>query len=146
MKPKVYIETSVISYLTARPSRDVVVAGHQQATQDFWQRLGSEFDPFVSALVIEEAERGDTVPAGRRLNAIRHIPVIAHSSEAEELAKAIVQQQGVPSAYPEDALHIAMASMAGIEFLVTWNFSHINNPFTRILIRQIVEKAGYVCP
>jgi len=146
MKPKVYIETSVISYLTARPSRDVVVAGHQQATQDFWQRLGSEFDPFVSALVIEEAERGDAVPAGRRLDSIRHIPVIAHSSEAEELAKAIVQQQGVPAAYPEDALHIALAALAGIDFVVTWNFSHINNPFTRMLIRQIVEKAGYVCP
>jgi predicted nucleic acid-binding protein len=146
MKPKVYIETSVISYLTARASRDVVVAGHQQATQTFWERLESEFDPFVSSLVVEEAERGDAVLAAKRLAAIGDFPVIENSSKAEALAGEIIKGRGIPKEYPEDALHIALAAMAGMNFVVTWNFSHINNPFTRTVIRQIVENAGYSCP
>jgi len=146
MKQKVYIETSVVSYYTARISRDVVVAGHQQVTQEFWQCLDSRFEPFVSALVIEEAGRGDAVLAGKRLDAIKAFPVIEHSNLAEYLAKEIMLHRGIPEAYPEDALHIALAAMAGIEFLVTWNFPHINNPFTRMTIRQTVENNGYVCP
>lgn len=146
MKTNVYIETSVVSYYTARASRDVVVAGHQQATQEFWQRLGSDFEPFVSALVIQEAGRGDSTLAEKRLNAVLNFPVIENSVAAEELAEKIIKGHGIPEAYPEDALHIALAAMAGIEFLVTWNFSHINNPFTRMTIRQIVENSGYACP
>jgi predicted nucleic acid-binding protein len=146
MKPKVYIETSVISYLTARASRDVVVAGHQQATQTFWERLESEFDPFVSSLVVDEAEKGDVVLAAQRLAVIENFPVIENSRKAEVLAEEIIKGRGIPKEYPEDALHIALAAMAGMNFVVTWNFSHINNPFTRIVIRQIVENAGYSCP
>jgi hypothetical protein len=146
MKPKVYIETSVISYLTARASRDVVVAGHQQATQEFWRHLGVRFAPFVSALVIKEAAQGDSSLAAKRLFAIQEFPIIKNSDAAEALAREIIQRRGIPEAYPEDALHIALAAMDGMDFLVTWNFSHINNAFTRMLIRQIVENAGYVCP
>ncbi len=146
MKPKVYIETSVISYYTSRISRDVVVAGHQQATYEFWDRLGSEFEPFVSALVVDEAEKGNAVLAQKRLDAIRNFPVIERDENAEALAGDIVNGQGVPKEYPEDALHIALAAGAGMDFIVTWNFSHINNPFTRTVIRKIVEDFGYVCP
>lgn len=142
----VYIETTVVSYYTARASRDVVVAGHQQATCGFWQRLDSGFEPFVSALVIKEAGKGDAVQAKRRLDAIAGFPVVETTPAAEELAERLVEARGVPEAYPEDALHIALAAMAGIEFLVTWNFSHINNPFTRTKIREIIEGAGWACP
>lgn len=146
MKPKVYIETSVVSYFTSRASRDVVVAGHQQATQEFWNRLGSEFEPFVSVLVIKEASRGDSALAANRLQAIQSFPVIRNRDAAEDLARAIIKGRGIPDAYPEDALHIALAAMAGMDFVATWNFSHINNAFTRMLIRQIVENYGYACP
>lgn len=142
----VYIETTVVSYYTARASRDVVIAGHQQATCEFWQRLGSEFEPFVSALVVQEAERGDAGQAKRRLEAIAGFSVVETTPAAEELADRLVRKRGIPEAYPEDALHIALAAMAGIEFLATWNFSHINNPFTRTKIREIVEGTGWVCP
>ena len=146
MKPKVYIETSVVSYYTSRVSRDVVVAGHQQATREFWARLGVEFDPFVSALVLKEAACGDVAMAKKRLSAIRNFPIIKNSDAAEEVARKIIKGRGIPEAYPEDALHIALAAMNGMRFLVTWNFSHINNAFTRMLIRQIVENSGYACP
>jgi predicted nucleic acid-binding protein len=146
MKPKVYIETSVVSYYTGRGGRDVVVAGRQQSTQDFWPLLAGEILPFVSALVVKEAAKGNPVVAGKRLDAIRTFPVLATTSEAERLAQAIMDARGIPTEYPEDALHIAVAAIAGMDFIVTWNFSHINNPFTKMMIRQTVENAGCECP
>jgi len=146
MKHKVYIETTVVSYLTGRSSRDVVVAGHQQATLDLWERLGSDFQPFVSALVVKEAQAGDPEMAAKRMNAIDGFPIIRTTAEAEALAERIIGGNAVPAEHPEDALHIALAAIGGVDFLATWNFSHINNPFTRMMIRQIVESEEYVCP
>ena len=146
MRAKVYIETSVVSYYTARPSRDVVVAGHQQATHDFWMRLGGDFEPFVSAVVLGEAGNGDAEQAASRLQALRAFRVFQITPEARDLASRVIEGGGIPVEYPEDALHIALAALGGVDFLVTWNFAHINNPFTRMMIRQIIENAGYVCP
>jgi hypothetical protein len=143
---KVYIETSVVSYYTARPSRDVVIAGHQQVTHDFWIRLGHDFEPFVSAVMLAEAGRGDAEQAEKRLQAVRPFRVFQITPEAEGLARRIIAGGGIPAEYPEDALHVALAAVGGVDFLATWNFSHINNPFTRMMIRQIVENEGYVCP
>jgi hypothetical protein len=147
MKPKVYIETSVVSYLTGRASRDVVIAGHQLATQSFWRLLTkNELAPFISALVAKEASRGDTAMAQRRQEAIASFAVLATTPEAEKLAHSIIDLRGVPKEYPEDALHIAIAAIGGMDFIATWNFTHINNPFTKMMIRQAVENAGYECP
>ena len=146
MGVKVYIETSVVSYYTARPNRDVVIAGHQQATHDFWILLDHDFQPFVSAVVITESGKGNPEQAEKRLQAIRPFPVIRMTPETESLASRIIAGGGVPPEYPEDALHIALAAIGGIDFLATWNFTHINNPFTRMMIRQIVENEGYICP
>jgi len=142
----VYIETSVVSYYAGRGSRDVVVAGRQQSTQDFWSLLGSELSPFVSALVVKEAGQGDPASAQSRLDAIRSFPLLQATAEAERLAQAILDGGGIPAEYPEDALHIAVASVAGMDFVVTWNFAHLNNPFTKMMIRQSVENAGHECP
>ena len=146
MKPKVYIETSVVSYYTGRGSRDVVIAGRQQATQDFWPLLADAVQPFVSALVVKEATKGNPVVAKSRLDAIQTFPVLATTPKAERLAQELIDARGIPMQYPEDALHIAVAAIAGMDFIVTWNFSHINNPFTKMMIRQTVENAGYECP
>jgi len=143
---KIYIETSVVSYYTARPNRDVVIAGHQQATHDFWARIGRDFEPFVSALVFAESGRGDAEQARKRLQAIQSFRVIQTTRDAEKLADQIIAGGCIPKEYPEDALHVALAALGGVDFLVTWNFSHINNPFTRMMIRQIVQNEGYVCP
>jgi hypothetical protein len=146
MGVKVYVETSVVSYYTARPSRDVVVAGHQQVTRDFWSRFERDFEPFVSAVVLAESGKGDPREADKRLEAVRSFRVIQITPEAEVLARQIIAGGGIPAEYPEDSLHVALAAVGGIDFLATWNFSHINNPFTRMMIRQIVENQGYVCP
>lgn len=146
MKPKVYIETSVVSYYAGRASRDVVVAGHQQATLDFWSLLASELSPFVSALVVKEAGKGDPELAKNRLDAVRPFPVLQTTPEAERLAQTLLDARAIPAEYPEDALHVAVAATASMEFIVTWNFAHINNPFTKMMIRQTVENGGYECP
>ncbi len=102
--------------------------------------------PYVSALVLQEASKGDPEQARKRLEAISAFPVIRTTSEAERLAQDIVDGHGIPGEYPEDTLHIAVAAIGGIEFIVTWNFARINNPFTKMMIRQAVENAGYQCP
>lgn len=146
MKKRIYIETTVVSYLTARPSRDVVVAGHQEATRELWPKLLSDFEPYISALVHQEAGRGDPEEARKRHEAITPFPMLDIDDEARALAEKIIAGKGIPEEFPEDALHVAVATVNGIEIVVTWNFAHLNNPFTRMMIRQIVENAGYQSP
>jgi len=146
MKRKVYIESSVVSYYTGRPSRDVVIAGRQQSTRDFWPLLSRDLSPHISALVVEEAGKGDPEMARKRLDAVGSFSVLATTPDTERLAGELLASHGIPEEYPEDALHVAIAAIAGMEFIVTWNFSHINNPFTKMMIRQTVENAGYECP
>jgi len=142
----VYVETTIISYFTARPSRDVVTAARQEATRELWPKLVSEYDSYVSVLVREEAGKGDKEQAALRLQALKMFPVLDADEVARILASKILEGRGIPEEYPEDALHIAVAAVNGIDVLVTWNFAHLNNPFTRMMVRQIVENAGYRCP
>ncbi|MEN6450490.1 MAG: type II toxin-antitoxin system VapC family toxin [Thermoguttaceae bacterium] len=146
MPKSVYVETTVVSYFTARPSRDMVAAARQEATRELWPRLISDYESYVSVLVREEACRGDSAQATARLRAIESLPMLDTDEAARALAIQIIQGQGIPEEYPEDALHIALAAVNGIDVLITWNFAHLNNPFTRMMVRQIVENAGYRCP
>jgi hypothetical protein len=146
MKKRVYIETTVVSYFTARPSRDIMVAGHQEATRNLWPKLTEKYETYISAIVYEEAGKGDPDQARMRLAAIEPFPMLEIDEEARVLAEKIIAERGIPSDYPEDALHIAVAAMNGMEVVITWNFAHLNNPFTRRAIRRIVETEGYVCP
>ncbi len=146
MPLNVYLETTVVSYYTADPSRDLVIAGRQESTREFWKQLGQELAPYVSALVIQEARRGDADYAKKRMEAIQAMPVLELTAACQTLAQRLIDKHGIPQEEPEDALHIAIATMNGMDALVTWNFSHINNPFTRMRIRRIIEQAGYHTP
>jgi predicted nucleic acid-binding protein len=146
MKKRVYIETTVVSYLTAKPSRDIMVAGHQEATRELWPELSTKYESYVSALVYEEARRGDPDQAGVRLEAIKLFPMLDIDEEVRSLAEKIIAKRAMPAEYPEDALHIAVAAVNNIEVVITWNIGHLNNPFTRKTVRQIVEAEGYGCP
>ncbi len=146
MPLRVYLETTVISYYTADPSRDLVIAGRQESTREFWRQLFHGLDPYVSALVVQEARRGDAEYAKRRMEAIHAMPVLELTADCQFLAQRLIDEHGIPQEEPEDALHIAIATMNGMDALVTWNFSHINNPFTRMRIRRIIEDAGYQAP
>jgi predicted nucleic acid-binding protein len=142
----IYVESTVVSYFTAEPTRDIILTGRQQATRELWVRLGSEFSTYVSALVLQEAGRGDAEQARRRLQAIARFPALDIDDMARTLAERILVAKAIPAEYPEDALHIAVAAVNGFQVVLTWNFAHLNNPFTRMLIREAVENAGYHCP
>ena len=146
MRKRVYIETTVVSYHTAKPSRDLVVAGHQEATRELWPKLAAHHETYVSALVYEEGRRGDPEQAEMRLRAMKPFRMLEIDDESRILAERIIAGRGIPEEYPEDALHVAVAAANGIEVLITWNFAHLNNPFARMMVRQIVENEGYCCP
>ena len=146
MKKRIYVETTVVSYLTARPSRDLMVAGHQEATREPWPQLAAKYETYVSALVYEEVRGGDPDQARMRLSAIERFAMLDIDDEARTLAEKIIDGRAIPPEFPEDALHIALAAVNGIEVVITWNFAHLNNPFTRMMVRQIVESEGYECP
>ena len=121
---RVYIETTVVSYFTASPNRDVVIAARQESTRDLWPKLGSEYESYVSILVREEASRGNEEQASLRLQSIESFPVLDIDETVRLLAAKIIEGHAIPREYPEDALHIAVAALNGMDVLVTWNFAH----------------------
>ena len=145
MKQKIYIETSVVSYLIARSSKDIIIAGHQLATRDFWELL-PQFDSFISELVLEEAGQGDQSASAARLKELEGFKELEINEQCGFLASNLISDGVIPSQYPEDALHIAIAAIHGINIIVTWNFKHINNPVTRYRIRESIEHHGYLSP
>jgi len=145
MKTKAYIETSVVSYLTARPSRDITLASHQAVTREMWDCLDN-YDVYISELVVAEAGEGSPDAAQLRLKALEGFEELAIDQDAKDLATALIEGSAIPASHPEDALHLAVAATNGMHVVITWNFKHLNNPFTRTIVRKIVESQGYVCP
>lgn len=143
MKPKVYLETSVISYLTSRPSRDLIVAGHQQTTQDWWAERRHAFHLVASQLVMNEASSGDVEAAKARLEVLASVELLEAREDGHELAVALVADGPIPTVAAEDALHIAIAVTHGVEYLLTWNCKHIANASMRSSIDRICRRHGY---
>ena len=146
MRPIVYIESSIISYLTARPSRDVVTASRQAITAEWWRDRKGFFEVYISALVVEEISGGDPIAAAQRLRAVAGIASLETTEQAETLSEILLQSKAVPANSARDALHIAIAATQGVQFLLTWNFKHINNAETRALIARVVVESGWQCP
>jgi hypothetical protein len=124
----VYIETSVISYLTSRPSRDLIIAAQQQITTDWWENvLFQEFKPCISEAVIDEAGQGDPAAAGKRLGKLVGIHILPVSSDTKELATAYLHCLSLPQSAELDAVHLATAVLNNVDYLVSWNCKHIAN-------------------
>ncbi|WGV24794.1 type II toxin-antitoxin system VapC family toxin [Halotia branconii] len=143
MKEKVYVETSVISYLTSRPSRDIVIAGHQQITQEWWQNYRDKFVLVASQLVIQEASAGDSIASEQRLKILETIELLETREDALSLAQAFLDFKIMPQKAAEDALHIAIAVTNGINYLLTWNCKHIANAIIRREIERTCRSQGY---
>jgi hypothetical protein len=142
----VYIESSVISYITARPSRDVVTSARQAITIEWWETYRDSFDLFISELVLEEIGTGDLQAASNRLAIVENIPVLVATDNATALAKALISENAIPASSAEDALHISIAAVQGIDFLLTWNFKHINNANMRDKITQVINRLNFHSP
>jgi hypothetical protein len=146
MKRTVYIETSVVSYLTARPSQDVIVSACQHITRLWWNAGRSAASSFISPYVIEEASNGDPVAAEERLAALRSISVLPVSPEISELAEFLLMGGGLPAKARIDALHIACAAYHDIDVLLTWNCTHIANPSQLPVMRGLCAARGFTLP
>lgn len=140
--PAVYIETTIVSYLVARPSSDVRVAAAQVAAVDWWETRRRGFDVYVSELVAAEAGRGDPSPAHRRLQAITGIPRLELNDQARELARGLLRDGAVPGSAEVDAYHIAIAAVNGMDYLLTWNCVHIANAARRSAIEAVCRRHG----
>ena len=141
-----YLETTIPSYLAARPSRDLISAAHQQLTLDWWATRRSAFTLYVSELVVQEVSLGDPELAGRRLKFLADIPSLATTPSAEDLARALVGSGLLPAKAAADALHIAIAATHGVDFLLTWNIRHLANAAMRRRIDAACREAGFAAP
>ena len=146
MKASIYLETSVVSYLTAVMSNDLIIAGHQKITYDWWKNRRSKFNIYISQLVIQEAGDGDKEAAKRRLEILNDIPLLELTTEAVDLARIFVKKGPIPAKAIEDALHIAVATVNGMDYLLSWNCSHIANAEIWKGIIKIAHKKGYDSP
>ncbi|MCU7835471.1 MAG: type II toxin-antitoxin system VapC family toxin [gamma proteobacterium symbiont of Taylorina sp.] len=143
---KVYIESSVISYITAKPSRDLIVLARQALTLEWWESKRNKYDICISELVLQEIASGDPVAAQKRLDVVRDVQNLEITLAAKELASILVSEGAVPNNSLEDALHISTVAVQGVEYLLTWNFKHINNASTRAIITHVIENFGYISP
>lgn len=145
-KPAVYLETSVIGYATSRPSRDLVVAARQQITREWFALRAPSCELFVSQLVDTEASGGDEEAARERVAFLEGIARLRITDAAGELAAHLIESGAVPRTAAEDALHIAVAAVQGVDYLLTWNCKHIANATMRQGIEGACRQAGYEPP
>ena len=146
MKPKVYIETSVVSYLVGRPSKDIIVAARQVITYDWWHSELHKFEPRISSYVIDEAESGDNSVASKRLEALAGFPLLKNHENIDGLAQAYLDNTQLPEKCRLDCLHMATASFYAVAFLVSWNCKHIVNGIIIEKISQVNQGLGLKTP
>ena len=144
-RPKVYVETTVVSYLVALPTGDIIQMAHQEITRQWWERR-DRFDLYVSRAVVAEARRGNPDAAARRLEALRGIPRLARNSRVVDVARTLVRHGTLPAQAGMDAAHVGIAAVHGMEYLVTWNLRHLANASIRGKIDEVVRAAGMVPP
>lgn len=145
-KPKIYIETSIPSYLVARRSRDLIAVANQELTQEWWESRKNDFDLVISEFVSREAAAGDPSAAQNRLAVIAGIPELNITDEVGRLAQILIEELPLPKKAQLDALHIAVATVHGIDYLLTWNCTHINNAELRPKIEVLCRLQGYEPP
>ncbi len=140
------METTIPSYLMARPSRDVIVAGHQQLTWEWWQKRKTSFNIYISQFVLDEANAGDLEAAKKRLGMLADFELLDINDSVTNLASAILKTGIIPQKAATDAAHIAVATVNRMQFLMTWNCTHIANAEITGEIKKECAKHGFVCP
>ncbi|MEI6209481.1 MAG: type II toxin-antitoxin system VapC family toxin [Desulfuromonadales bacterium] len=143
---RVYLETTVISYLAARRSKVIALAWHQKITHDWWAVRRHDFELFVSELVVMEASRGDVEAAARRIDVLGGLSLLEINNKVYSLAEAFIAEGVVPTTFGDDAFHIAISAVHGVDYLLTWNCKHIANAEMRVKIESVARKNGFICP
>lgn len=142
----VYLETTFISYLVARPSRDLLVAAHQQTTEEWWANRRNAFECCVSQVVVDEASVGDPTEAQKRLAIIGGLPRLEVTIDPEALTEAIMAAGILPPHAVRDAAHVAVAAVHAADYLLTWNCKHLANAQIARRIAVVCQQLGYEMP
>jgi predicted nucleic acid-binding protein len=146
MAASVYLETTIPSYLAAWRSPEMIMAARQEITRDWWENRRTDFDLFVSQLVWDEASAGDADAVGRRIAIIRDIPLIEATPGTEEMIDSLMRELSLPPRAAADAVHIALSVVNGIDYLLTWNCTHIANAVNRPIIESVCDRLGFEAP
>ena len=145
-KPSVYVETSVVSYLTARPSRDLIIAAMQAMTREWWRTAPERFRLVASELVLAEAAEGDADAARARLTALEMLVRLDTTEDAAALTRRLMELGAFPDKAAADAAHVSVAAVNRVDYLLTWNLRHIANAAVRVRIERACRRAGYEPP
>ena len=146
MRPKVYIETTIVSYLTGRPSSEIVALGHQQVTREWWENDRAGFDLYTSEVVIAESERGDAGAARARLEALASLSRLSATAESEAMVPILLRETRLPVEALLDMAHISIATVHGMQYLLTWNCRHIANARTVRIVERVARRLGFEPP
>jgi predicted nucleic acid-binding protein len=146
MKTKVYIETSFISYLAAKPSPNIVARARQEITRLWWQSKAASFDLVTSKLTEMECGRGDRTAAAKRIQFLAAMPILPMDESVDQLAQAFLVPGAIPEKATEDAVHLAICAIHTIPYLLTWNFRHLANARIQLRLEYICAEAGYRLP
>jgi len=146
MTETVYIETSIIGYLSARSSNNLILMANVEATRQWWDNRRSQFTLYISQVVLDEVAQGDSAIAAQRLEILRNFPLLEVDQAVQNLAAQFLSQSNLPPKASDDALHIAAATVYGLDYLLTWNCKHIANAQIQKKLVQISLNAGYELP
>ncbi len=145
-KKTVYIETSIVSYLTARPTSDLLAAAWQKTTVDWWDTQRHRFDLYTSDVTVEEASRGNPKAATPRLAGLSGVPILPITEDVAALSRALLQRKVLPTKALDDSLHIAICAVHGVDYLLTWNCRHLDNAEIKPIMRSVCAIHGHTGP
>jgi hypothetical protein len=143
---RIYLESTIPSYVVARPARDLLQAARQQLTRDWWDLTREHHELFTSQVVLDEIADGEAAMARQRLKLMRGIPLLEPTAAANELGREILHSGLLPATADGDAAHIALATVHGLDVLLTWNCRHIANVAIQQRLRRLAEQSGYTLP
>ena len=146
MKPAIYIETTIVSYIAARPARDPFLLGCQRLTRRWWREKRREYELFTSQVVADEAMRGEALMIRRRMLLLREASMLGRTPECDALAEILRVRLALPDRAAADAVHIARACVHQVDYLLTWNCTHIANPHCTRIIEALCKPHGYKLP
>jgi hypothetical protein len=143
---RIYIESTIPSYLVARPARDLLQAARQQLTKDWWEFNRASHELFTSQVVLDEIAVGEPAMAQLRLESLQTAPLLPVTEEVRELARKVLTSGLLPITADRDAMHIALASAYNLDILLSWNCRHIANAAIQSRLRRLVESADFELP
>src|SRR5438445_8567856 len=143
---RIYIESTIPTYVVARPARDLLQAARQQLARDWWDLKRQQHELFTSQVVLDEIAAGEREMAKRRLELIAGLTVLDLTPDAETLADRILHSGLLPVTADGDAAHIALATVHKLDILLTWNCRHIANAAIQSRLRDLAEESGFALP